>query len=118
MTSASSVQCQTALGWGVALDGTQGVEDLVQLGALPARGVDPGVGGAAVVAVLRPRAGVAIDLPKAADPDGGVDPDQVLAVGAGEALGDQLGAHLAEAVVAEGGQGHPGPRPAGSRDQW
>jgi hypothetical protein len=37
---------------------------------------------------------------EAADPHGGVDPDQALAVGAGEALRDQLGSHEAEAVVA------------------
>ena len=66
---------------GVALDRAQVVEDLVQLGVLPARGVDPGIGRAAVVAVLRAGAGVAVDLAQAADPDRSVDPDQVLAVG-------------------------------------
>jgi hypothetical protein len=76
---------------GVALDRAQVVEDLVELGVLPARRVDPGVRRAAVVAVLLARAGVAVDLAEAADPDRGIQPDQVLAVGAVEALGDQLG---------------------------
>jgi hypothetical protein len=93
---------------GVALDRAEVVEDLVQLGVLPARRVDPGVGGAAVVAVLWAGPGVAVDLAEAADPDRGIHPDRVLAVGAVEALGDQLRPHQAEAVVAGRGEGHPG----------
>jgi hypothetical protein len=93
---------------GVALDRAQVVEDLVQLGVLPARRVDPGIRRAAVVVVLLAGSGVAVDLAEAADPDRGIHPDQVLAVGAVEALGDQLGPHQAEAVVTGGGEGHPG----------
>jgi hypothetical protein len=89
---------------GVALDRAEVVEDLVQLGVLPARRVDPGVGGAAVVAVLWAGPGVAVDLAEAADPDRGIHPDRVLAVGAVEALGDQLRPHQAEAVVAGRGE--------------
>src|SRR6266545_4604622 len=92
----------------VGLDGAEGVEDLVELGVVPAGRVHACVHRSGVVPVVGGGSLVVVDLAEAADAGGGVDPDQVFAVGAVVAEGLELGAHHVEAGFAGGGQQHAG----------